>query len=505
MAEELNKHIDWTECFYNQDRFSKLMIYLREQNGNLYDTISLNLKLKSEAENLILNNKSNNEVPGINTEEELNELLDNKGNRRLVVNTGDVLAESIIVDLMNSFYNLNSKTNNFEINNNDHEPKKIVLLFDNFENINFSLWNWLLNSLIPYCTLKKFSEFISYDISHTVQFANVSDYLNFRIVITCRENFLLKKNNSEFSFISDNCININLEPISQNEIADYFDNININASRNLNEIFAFTKGIPLIINLISESYSSGSFELDKPYINEKVSKAILYSKTEEEKDWIRCASFLDYFDASGLRCFPQINRYYKEVFEYFFNSTELSNHSPGNSNKLKLNDTIKEIVSESVRAESGQLAKEYERISQIYYNCSELFEKFREDEFNVLRNLAYFKCFNKKNALESTFKTDAQLAKHFINKYPDMFVQNKYTLSLKQNYSERLMYYNKLADVTKYEQKIELIKDAWDDYSGGLTGKVNSLQNDLNKLNASAIEIQNDIKSYKKNYLNDQA
>jgi hypothetical protein len=215
-SEDSDKQIIWTECFYNQDRFLKLMTYLKDNNEDLYNELLKKLKLISEAEFYIFNKKKDDEISDLNLDAEINELLDNKGDRRLVINTGDVLAESIIVDLMNYYYPFNSKTSTFE-NHINPEPKKIVFLFDNIERINWSLWNWIIGSLIPYCTEKKFSDFISYDISNSVQSANVSDYFDFRFIVSCRENLEIKKNITGLSSISERYTNITLQPFSNDE------------------------------------------------------------------------------------------------------------------------------------------------------------------------------------------------------------------------------------------------------------------------------------------------
>ena len=173
--------------------------------------------------------------------------------------------------------------------------------------------------------------------------------------------------------------------------------------------------------------------------------------------------------------------------------------------KEVLIEQLRNLIRESVKATSEQLAKEYANIADVYHKLSDISEKLDEQEFNVARNLAYFKCFDKKFALENTFKTDEKLALNFIAKYPDWFIKNKYTMSLKPEIAEKFVDFNKLADDSRSGQKKELIRQAWCSYSEDLVNKVQELEKTVHSGSEKIEEIQFSVKEKKKKYHSNQS
>ncbi|MFA6572076.1 MAG: hypothetical protein WCT77_12660 [Bacteroidota bacterium] len=494
--------MNWKESNDVRNSFVFSMEIIKENDFDLFQKISENSQLFSDAE-FSLKNKSVAPADKNEIEKDLTGYIGQKGERRILLDTEKAVSESFIVDLMNKYFPFDTDTRQFRLPSTK-EPVKIVLIFDNFERINYSLKKWITGSLFEYLTDKKFTDFVSYSISFPEKEIPVSYFFDFRFVIVTRENLLENKSRVEWESLSDKILSLELLPFSFDETEDYLDELNIESVETLQKAFDFSEGIPALLNYWVETFRNDSENINKSLLNQKAVEYYFNRRSSGEIEWLCCAAFLDYFDFNALRIFPEMNLTFREAYEHLKNSNDLV-ISSDRTNKFTIKPHIRNLIRESIKSTSEQLAKDYSDIADVYHKLSDISEKLDENEFNVARNLAYFKCFDKKFALENTFKSDEKLALNFIAKYPDWFIKNNYTMSMKPEIVAKFIPFNKLADDSRSEQKKELIRQAWCSYSEDLVKKVQELEKSVQSGSEKIEEIQFSVREKKKKYHSNQS
>jgi hypothetical protein len=489
---------DESECEYNLQRYAGILNIIHEKDKDLWGKLTEMSLLMSETDFILSDKKIENKII---EEEVLEQFCDKKGDRRLLMETPKVIAEAFIVDLMNKFYPSEGIGESFERHYSGIEPKKIVLIFDNFETVDCSLNRWLNECLLPYSCEKKFSEFISYQISYIDSKTQVSDFFDFRFVLSARENYLIKQHfDYKWEKYREYINEITIYPLTEEDLPDFFESYKVRIEQTSSEVIGLTHGIPLLLTSYMENYDSINSEDISTAINNSAVQSIEKFMTEEQLEWLRCASFLNEFDDNGLRCFPKVGADYKKAFLFLRNSTALSDDCSDNNGRIILNGLIKELMIRNTEATMPELVSEYKQRAAIYYDTQNVLSQLKGKEIDVARSFAYFNCFDEQFALENTFQTDIHLAKEFLANHPGWFIQNKATKSLKKEYAEKLMNYNKLVDGEKLSLKKEMVSKAWSDYSTEINNKIFEYDKELSSSSGSSAEIQEVIRTLKQEY-----
>jgi len=136
-----------------------------------------------------------------------------------------------------------------------------------------------------------------------------------------------------------------------------------------------------------------------------------------------------------------------------------------------------------------QIANIYEEIAASYNNLKEFLNKYENSEIEILKELAYFKCFNVPSTINEWFGENKNAALELIEKHSDLFNKNIHTYSLRQDISNKLIKFNKLIERDLFEQKNNNIKKYWSNYSNSIftqntnfDEKQKSLLTELNKI-----------------------
>src|SRR3989339_205131 len=500
-SDESNQPYLFSECDYNSTRFNEIFALIKDKDESLSEDIKSNTSLLSETDFLCNKIKSS----GIIIDEQLlGKYLDKKGDRRLLMDVFRVSAEALVVDLMNKYYPYENIGDDFERFYSDVEPKKILIAYDNVENHDYTLNKWLTGYLLDYCCEKKFSDFISYNISYIKEDTKISKYLDFRFIISSREDYFNKK---EFNYNWDKyetiTASLELEPLNENDMQDFFDYLKVTISQPYSEIIKLTKGLPLLsMSYLEYIDSSGEVQIQLP-IYESAIKSIMKGLNQQQRDWLICASFLSDFDEKGLRCFDEFGSDYKLAFTFLKNKNSLTGNSK-NNDKIIIKSSIKEFVIEYTRAVQPEFYENCKERAGVYNKTKDVLDKISTDDLNVIRSFAYFKSFDNESALEDTFQSDIHLAKEFLINNPDCFVKNRTTYSLKPDYAQKLDEYNKVVDRNKYELKKQLIRDSWTKLSEVLSKKHTEFSGEFEKMKTESTELEEGVKLLRQEYDKDQ-
>jgi hypothetical protein len=448
------------ELSYNRTHFREILDNLEEKDKDLANAYSFYKICRSAGEKFILDLTD--------PQDDMSVLIDdyfpNKADKRLLNNTEDVCSESLIVDLMSIYYPLDSDNPKDMKELMPVRPCKIVFIIDDYELYGSSINSWLIESFLDYVFNKTFSEFINYEISDSDERIRVSQFFDFRSIIASREDISKKKANKNLDNYKERIKKHLFKKFSKKEVEDFLSTNKLKINTDIDNLLSISLGLPGLLLLWSEYYLLDDIGDDTSVVYNKAALQILANKSDKEKEWIRCASFLDEFDIYGLRCFPELNKESELAFKYFNHFKELALDS-GCNGFLKLREEVSYIISRSISSKSERMNDEYQKIADVYQKAKDLYKGMNDQKIEVFRNLAYFKKFEKKQILKVAFDTDYSVAIKFINDHLQFFDINKFTMSLKKDVRKTLDEFNKRIDLEKYNEKKEFIKSICDDYT----------------------------------------
>lgn len=487
--------LDFNETDFCQAKFLESLIKVKETDKKLFDRLVKKVILKSKTDILMSNNQDLKNEDELKTE--IEKIHKKKNAVKILFDTSVLVSESFIVDLMNHFYKLNDKYDSFDkYISEKYNPRKIVFILDNYEPVAGSVNDWILNSFIPFCFSGTFGDFISYDIDLVDPKRKISDFFDFRFIVSGRDELNADCENVTCKEYKKDFYNVELNPFSKIEISDYLEFNRVNSTENIENVENITKGLPLILNLWIESVGISPKDTNISAIYHMLSEKYLKYKTDYEKEWIRCAAFLDEFDELGLKCFPQMNKNYKRAYYYFKNTSELLGKCDNQSN-LRVHPVVKEFIREALKFESPMSAREFEKIVSVYNEHKTAFGELSGKESEIIRSLAYFNNFDMKYAVKEAFEEDYDLVRRLIEKHPDWFVRKKFTFSIEETHSDLLNKYNKLIDLDDYDNRKKAIGGIWAKYANDINTKKKELNDEGLKLNEERTSLAGKIKTEK--------
>jgi hypothetical protein len=500
-AHDTQNSILFSECDYNITRFNELIEILKEKDISLTNDILLRTSLISESDYLFEDSKS---IKHTFDEQLLEKHIDKKGDIRLMADAFRVSVEALIVDLMNMYFPWENVGDDFERFYSESEPVKILFVFDNIESFDYSLNKWLSEYFLEFCCEKKFSDFISYNISYIKDETKISKYLDLRFIISSREDYFVNKD-FEYCWEKYETITglLKLEPLNENNLQDLFDYLKVTINQPNSDIIELTKGLPLLLMKYIEYFDSTGTEQLRLPICETAFNSITKGLSTQEIHWLKCASFLEDFNEKGLRLFDETGTGYKSAYLFLKNKNSISEYN-NSTDKINIKNVIKEFSAEYIKNIQPEFYEDCTERAIVYKNTFDVLDRINVDDLNVVRSFAYFKAFNNESAIEDTFQTDVHLAKEYILNHPECFVNNKTTCSLKSNLAQKLDEYNKVVDGRKYELKKQLIKDSWSKYSDELNKKISEFSTELEHLKSESAELDEGIKVSRQEYDKDQ-
>jgi len=477
-----------SEQEYNKKYFRELLNTLLEKDEELAGHYKYYKKCRSIGEKFILDISD----PEEDISSLIEEVIHKKPDQRLLMKTEDVCSESFTVDLMNVYYPVNENEPSDLKSLMPHKPAKIVFIINGHTSCDAALYSWLFNSFFDYVFHKAFSEFINYDIAGNDDRMRVSQFFDFRFIISGRQEITIKKLYPSLSNYQERVKVHQLNKLTKKEVGEFLSENNARIETDLDNLHSLSFGLPGLVLLWSEYFLLDDVGDDTSVVYNKAATQILENKSAKEKEWIRCASFLDEFDSYGLRCFPEINKDHKTAYEYFSFFNELATATKDN-HSLQLHEEVREIVSRSISSKSEKIFSEYQKIAETYKNARKLYCGLSTKEIEVFRNFAYFFKFEKKCILKEAYESDYDLALKFINDHPQFFDVGKYSMSLKPDIREALDEFNKRIDLDKYSEKKEFINKILSDYIKNVREDILSNDDKIEHLNRELKDIKANI------------
>ncbi len=445
-----------SETLYNIDRFKGIVKSIRASSPQLFDYIRDSLSLMNKfdfywkAKHL---RYANDDIIS-----KIREIIKVNSDQILLENPGRICAESFVVDLITSYLPVNDKPE-FEAFLQHGEKIKIAIIIDNYDSISGSIDEWLANDFIDACTDMKISDFTYFDNPQIASNLQVKEILDIRFVISGRFPSGYE-NNDLLNKFKEESILISLKEVDSDMIVNYLQINGLNPDEYLHDFESISGGNPFIMSLLMETIKIGSNNYDMMRIYHLVEERIFRGRSDEQRDWIRCAAFLDVFDSWGLRVFPSMAENYKKAHEFFLKSDDLA-HQVKNSDKITLHQQIKEFIRGSIKFQSETLFNEYTKLRNKYHSFSELIDKYDKNECNILRNLAYFKRFDLDFMIRKAFFDKAENTMKVIEKNKKLFDKMEFTLRMKPDVATEFIEFNKVVDNVRFEEKSEIVKEIY--------------------------------------------
>lgn len=420
--------------------------------------------------------------------------FNNPDDQRLLLDTSNVITESLIVDLMNTFFPLDDATDSLDGHlAAGRAPKKIVVIIDTYEKITAILNPWLLESFLPYVYQKRFGDFQSYRTPYLPDNIYVRDFFDIRLVIAGRERLSLTDPERRWDRYRDVLNEVRVGPFSPQELDTYLKMNGFDPDKERARVADVTQRLPYLVSLWVDAAKADSDGAEQAFVNSLAEQRIFWYKSAEQQEWIRAAAFLDWFDADALRCFAPIGNQAQRAFEYLRNSSEVARSSPRKAGKFEVHEIIRVALRQSTFQESGDLALSLKESAEAFYEAYDLLGGFEPEERHLLRRLAYFAAFDE-IAIDRFFGGEAHLVRNLIDRAGNLFIKNRFTRSLEPEVSRKLKRYNRCADREGYHESAELAHSVWEERRGDLEEQIDQWKGEINAAETRIRELQRDEK-----------
>ncbi|GEM_PF-3385228 len=476
-SDTTNITYNFDECIYNRIHLRELLDTVEISDKELYREILNRLSPK------YFHTDNSEELDDKTIEERLANILDKKGERRFLLRHNRVIAESLLVDLMNFFYPLNDKFKLYSSYLSEiKSPVRIIIVQDNIDSLTYSILKWLNDDLLPLLINGKFGELISYNIDEELKDIEISKFFDFRFIISSRNDI---SKYSNFDFFTDNKVitqSCELSLMARNETKDYLLEHNINESF-LDLFYSYSSGLPFVIDLLADFEEDEINEVIRDSIYDIFTDKLLDGRSEHIVEAIKMSALNNDFDEDYLRCNRKIEDNHNKIYNYLQFTNDLYSLENG---RLSLKEPIKKFLAMSLERNSKSNVIEYRNIAAVYNKTKLRYSKLSSEELNILRSLAYFNNFDTNYAINPAFDDKSEAAKSFIKSHKDLFIHNKHTLKLKDEERDILNAYNRIIDRQKYELKKQFIANIWKEREKELKDKLSKLNNSLNEIEEKA-------------------
>ncbi len=394
--------------------------------------------------------------------------FNNPDDQRLMLDNGNVLAESLIVDMMNTFFPLNDRVETLtEYIERGIAPKKIVILIDTYEKITQLLNPWLIESFLPYIYQKRFGDFHSYRTPYLPAGTFVREFFDVRIVIAGRERLSLTDLERRWDRYREQMIELYVGPFTRDELAEYLRANGFDPNVHLEQVVETTHSLPYLVALWVDAARAGANGAHRAFVTSLAEQRIFWYKTDEQKEWIRAAAFLDWFDADALRCFSAIGSRAPQAFEYLRGTSEVAGASATHPGKFELHGIIRAALREATFQESGILAEELKESAEAFYDADRILSAFPTEEREIVGNLAGFARFDE-HAIGAWFGGEAHLVRSIVAEHPDLFPVNGSGWSMEPARAKVLRRYNRSSRRDTYQGTMRELELLWERRKGEL-------------------------------------
>ncbi|HVK39528.1 MAG TPA: hypothetical protein VNA88_13405 [Candidatus Kapabacteria bacterium] len=404
--------------------------------------------------------------------------FNNRDDQRLTLDTANVVTEALLVDLMTTFFPLDTGAPPLEEQLRARGPRRLLVMIDTYEKITALVNPWLLESFLPYVLHKRFGDFQSYRTKHLPDHIHVREAFDVRLIVAGRERLSLTDQERRWDRHRDSMREHRLGPFSREELGEFLVSSGFDPSEHLDEVLELTQGLPYLASLWVDAATAEAAGAERAFLNALAEQRIFWYKTPEQREWIRSAAFLDWFDADALRCFEAVGEDASRAFEYLRNSSEVARPSRSRPGKFELHEIIRRALRDATFQQSSERAESYRESAEAFYGASELLARFGAEHRALVRRLAYFSLFDE-SAIERFFGGEAHKVHDLIEEAPDLFSVDADAWRMETDARRRLARYNRYADGAVYRQTTESLHTLWEARARELRGEIEDRRSEL--------------------------
>lgn len=476
-------------------RFSQITGDLKEHDASAWQSVEDRSTLRSLSETMEYAPHLGSGTPFDST---IRSRFKSSDDQRLILDTGNVVSEAFMVDLMNTFYPMTDEMTSLADYLNTREPVKVIIVIDTFEKISASMNQWLLENFLPYCYTKRFGDFRSYSSPFLPPDAYVSQFFDFRFIIAGREPLTTTDAERRWDRWRALILELHLDEFSPDLVAEFLKKEGINNLPAADVIMDATLGLPYLVALYADSLKTKKSGADEQQLAARAQERVFWYKSEQQKEWIRAAAFCDWFDADTLRCFPVAHRTSREAYSYLRHSAELTRQSDSAHSKITIHPVIRKSIRIATEQESQKTAKLYSDIATTFYRASTVLQPYNAAFREAIRNLAYFDRFDLEFALTSFIPDELNVVKELLAKSSPLIIKNINTYSLTPPIAEALMEYNRWYDQDVFEAKCGQVTSIWKEREKSLVASRNSIAKEHSETTATLARLETELVTLRK-------
>ncbi len=487
------------ETSYVHTKFFENLIKIKETDFESFNLIIKRIIFKSMSDKVLEEYNNRRHPDTVDIRAVYDRFFEKKTDRELMKNIGEYVAEALIVDIMNHFFKLGGSYPNYEAYLDTELPKKVLIVADDIDPIAGSAFKWLLEVFIPYCNTKSFHQFISYDFQGGRSNIKVSDFLDFRFLLSARQDITRPGAIVAPQIIELSTEKIELLPFTVEETSEFTGSYHLPEPVDAAQAQELTSGIPYVIALWLESKSYANNNFDNFILPLVIDKIFRYS-ADYEIEWIKSAAFLDSIDGESLHCFPAFDGSAEKAAWFFGQMDSLTTGTT--DGQAAIDPILKKYILQSVLQSSAAQYEEFLSISQTVKTQKELLLPFGDKEKKLVMELAWYNRFDGEFVPEFAFGDESPDVKRIIADYPQFFTANGSHLSFKPEVHSQLMKYNLLTGRELASSKEEEVKKCWDDYVGFLNKNNEEIDSETVSLKAQ-LETEDKVHREKKQEYSD--
>lgn len=428
---------------------------------SFFDTVSTlnisNKELFKEINNYLLIENSDDLSDEL--EKKIKSGISNELKRNLILYYYQISIETIFADLLNNFFPLNEQIDSLSDYLMSREPIKILLVFDDAQSIPPKIEKWF-HQFFSYLNNKKLGDLMLYEYKGKDTQISLGEFFKIDLIFIGRN----KKFNFEGFDIEVNNIELNYPDYNQ---LDESDKSNFTkAEYSQSPIF----GNPALIT----AYNQYDEEKKTSTIIFATNHLLKYVPTEFQRAIIFCSIF-DKFSSIELNLFEESNFKYLET-EKILSKIDFVNNINGcysfQENAKRILLEVNNLIFESL--DRPQLVKLSNDIAKVFPNIS-------YSEFEILRELAYYKEFDKNYLIENYFNNSKRISS-FIEKNIFYFNRDKSFYSLQEKHLSPLKEYNSIRDKNTLDEKYKSIQEIFNNYQIEIEKRNTILSDDVVKV-----------------------
>lgn len=388
--------------------------------------------------------------------------------KNLLLNYFEISIECLIADLLNNFFPLNNQIESLSDYLLSREPIKILLIFDDAQSVPPKIKTWF-ELFFSYMTSKKLGDLLLYDYKGNDTQIKLGEFFIIDLLHICR--------NKSLEIVGDD---IKTEIMT----LGYPTEIELKSAYSEALLETDLVGLPILgIPTLADFYTQKEDDKDNSTAIFAVNHLLKYVSAEYQR-LIIFSSLFDEFVLRDLNLFEELEL--KEIeFEKLISNIDFITKS---ENGYKLNEKSKKLLFAVYQLIFEDI--DSMQLINVSNSLKTSFQSFSNTEFELIRELAYFKSFDRSYILEHYFNNNKNFT-HLLENKTNFFEKDKSFYSLKLEYSTQLMSYNTIRDSKISEDKTSKIDGIYGKYKAEIEKRNNVLQEDV-------VNVGNEIKEFTK-------